>query len=118
MALDRIHDLLRMLVNRDFPDGRYLDATANCAERAGGRMGRLRLTRVHGGTSCRPDRRRSPGASRAAIEDLLEVAPPERRSPLTRQLKLLEAQVDQEYDADEQVERANTADRQGIGSPE
>jgi hypothetical protein len=31
-------------------------------------------------------------------------------------VKLLEAQVEQEYDADEQIERANTADRQGIGS--
>ena len=59
-----------------------------------------------------------PRRIRAAIEDLLEVAPPDRRPPLERQLKLLEAQVEQEYDADEQIERANTGDRQGIGSPE
>jgi hypothetical protein len=32
-------------------------------------------------------------------------------------LKLLEAQVEKEYDEDEQIERANTGDRQGIGSP-
>ena len=118
MALDRIHDLLRMLVNRDFPDGRYLDD--------GGEL-RLRVPvvgwddyvwlafteiRLAGAGSPQIPRR-----IRAAIEDLLEVAPPDRRPPLERQLKLLEAQVDQEYDSDEQVERANTADRQGIGSP-
>jgi hypothetical protein len=54
--------------------------------------------------------------------------PSTRRSPLVgaekvgtiaggeARVKLLEAQVEQEYDADEQIERANTADRQGIGS--
>jgi uncharacterized membrane protein len=118
MALDRIHDLLRMLVNRDFPDGRYSDDG-----------GELRLTvpvvgwddyvwlafteiRVAGAGSPQIPRR-----IRAAIEDLLEVAPPNRRPPLERQLKLLESQVQQEYDEDEQIERANTGDRQGIGSP-
>jgi uncharacterized membrane protein len=119
MALDRIHGLLRMLVNRDFPDGRYLDDG-----------GELRLSvpvvgwddyvwlafteiRIAGAGSPQVPRR-----IRAAIEDLLEVAPPDRRPPLERQLELLEAQVEQEYVADEQIERANAADRQGIGSPE
>jgi uncharacterized membrane protein len=118
MALDRIHDLLRMLVNREFPDGRYSDEG-----------GELRLTvpvvgwddyvwlaftelRVAGAGSPQIPRR-----LRAAIEDLLEVAAPDRRPPLERQLKLLEAQVEQEYDEDDQIERENTADRQGIGSP-
>jgi uncharacterized membrane protein len=118
MALDRIHDLLRMLVNRDFPDGRYSDDG-----------GELRLTvpvvgwddyvwlaftelRVAGAGSPQIPRR-----IRAAIEDLLEVAPPDRRPPLERQLELLEAQVEQEYDDEEQIDRANTGDRQGIGSP-
>jgi uncharacterized membrane protein len=118
MALDRIHDLLRMLVNRDFPDGRYFDD-----------RGEVRLTvpvvgwdeyvwlafteiRVAGAGSPQIPRR-----IRAAIEDLLEVAPLDRRPPLEQQLELLEAQVEQEYDTDEQIERANTADGQGIGSP-
>lgn len=118
MTLDRIHDLLRMLVNRDFPDGRYTDDA-----------GELRLTvpvvgwddyvwlaftelRVAGAGSPQIPRR-----IRAAVEDLLEVAPPDRRPPLERQLELLESHVEQEYDEDEQIERANTADRQGIGSP-
>jgi uncharacterized membrane protein len=118
MALDRIHDLLRMLVNRDFPDGRHSDAD-----------GDLRLTvpvvgwedyvwlaftevRVAGAGSPQVPRR-----IREAIEDLLEVAPPERRAPLEQQLELLEAQVEQAYDEGEQIERANTPDRQGIGSP-
>ena len=119
MALDRIHDVLRMLVNRDFPDGRYSDDD-----------GRLRLTvpvvgwddyvwlafteiRVAGAGSPQVPRR-----IRDAIEDLLEVAQPDRRPPLERQLALLEAQIEQEYDEDEQIERANTGDRQGIGSPQ
>lgn len=118
MAVDRIHDLLRMLINREFPDGRYSDE-----------KGELRLTvpvvgwddyvwlafteiRIAGAGSPQIPRR-----LRAAIEDLLEVAPPERRPPLERQLRLIEAQVEQEYDLDEQIERANTADRQGLGSP-
>jgi len=118
MVLDRIHDVLRMLVNRDFPDGRYFDDG-----------GELRLTvpvvgwddyvwlaftelRVAGAGSPQVRRR-----LRAAIEDLLEVAPLDRRPPLERQLELLDAQVEQEYDDDEQIERAKTGDRQGIGSP-
>jgi uncharacterized membrane protein len=118
MAVDRIHDLLRMLVNRDFPDGRYFD-----------RGGELRLTvpvvgwddyvwlaftelRLAGAGSPQIPRR-----LRAALEDLLEVASQERRAPLERQLKLLAAHVEQEYDEEEQIERANTGDRQGIGSP-
>jgi uncharacterized membrane protein len=118
MAIDRIHDVLRMLVNRDFPDGRYYDD-----------RGVLRLTvpvvgwddyvwlaftelRVAGAGSPQIPRR-----IRAAIEDLLKVAPPDRRPPLERQLKLLDAQVELEYDEDEQIERAMSGDRQGIGSP-
>jgi uncharacterized membrane protein len=118
MALDRVHALMRMLCNRDFPDGRYSDED-----------GVLRLTvpvvgwddyvwlaftelRVAGAGSPQVPRR-----LRAALEDLLEVAPPDRRAPLERQLKLLEAQVERTYDEDEQIERANTADHQGIGSP-
>ena len=118
MALDRIHDLLRLLVNREFPDGCYSDDD-----------GEQRLTvpvvgwddyvwlaftelRVAGAGSPQIPRR-----IRAAIEDLLEVAPPDRQPPLEKQLELLESHVEQQYDEDEQVERANTADRQGIGSP-
>lgn len=118
MALDRIHDLLRMLVNRDFPDGRYSDEG-----------GELRLTvpvvgwddyvwlaftelRAAGAGSPQVPRR-----IRAALEDLLEVAPPDRRPPLERQLELLDAQVEQHYDEDEQIEHARGSDRQGIGSP-
>ena len=118
MALDRIHDVLRMLVNRDFPAGRYSDGD-----------GDLRLTvpmvgwddyvwlaftelRVAGAGSPQIPRR-----IRAAIEDLLEIAPPDRRPPLEQQLQLLDAQIEQEYDEEEQIERAKTGDRQGIGSP-
>jgi uncharacterized membrane protein len=118
MAIDRIHDVLRMLVNRDFPDGRYSDES-----------GELRLTvpvvgwddyvwlaftelRVAGAGSPQVPRR-----IRAAIDDLLEVAPPDRRPPLERQLQLLDALVEQEYDEGEQIDRAQTSDRQGIGSP-
>jgi uncharacterized membrane protein len=107
-----------MLVDRDFPDGRYSDES-----------GELRLTVPKVGwddyvwlafTELRVAGAGSPQIPRrihAAIEDLLEVAPPDRRPPLERQLQLLDAQVEQEYDEDEQIEREKTGDRQGIGSP-
>jgi uncharacterized membrane protein len=118
MALDRLHDLLRLLANRDFPDGHYEDEA-----------GELRLTvpvvswedyvwlafeevTVAGAGSPQIPRR-----LRAVLEDLLEVAPPERRPPLERQLELLESAVERHLDQDGQPDRANTPDRQGIGSP-
>ena len=52
----------------------------------------------------------------AALEDLKTVAPPERQSPLDRQLHLLTAAVQRHYEDNEDVAAALTADAQGIGS--
>ena len=89
-AIDRLHDCLRQLADRSFPDGTHLD-----------RDGRVRLRvpamswddfvvlafeeiRIAGAGSPQVARRLA-----AALTDLLEVAPPDRREVLTRQLELL-----------------------------
>ncbi len=89
-AIDRLHDCLRQLANRTFPDGTHRD-----------RDGQVRLRvptmswddfvvlafeeiRIAGAGSPQVARRLA-----AALTDLLEVAPPGRRDVLTRQLELL-----------------------------
>ena len=115
-AIDRLHDCLRQLVRRPFPSGEYRD-----------RDGTLRLTVSHitweGYVRLAFDEIRQTGASsaqvvrrlNAALEDLLTVAPPERRAPLERQLDLLRAAVADNGWPD--AERTDlSSDRQGIGS--
>ena len=89
-ALDRIHDILRQLARRPFPDGRFRDET-----------GELRLIvptptwdeyvelafeeiRLAGGTSPPVARR-----LKSALEDIVSIAPAERRPALQRQLGFL-----------------------------
>jgi uncharacterized membrane protein len=98
-AIDRIHDILRQLAPRPFPDGRFRDET-----------GELRLTmhtmswdeyvelafeeiRLAGGTSPQIVRR-----LRAALDDLLSVAPAARRPALQQQLDLVPALREPERD--------------------
>jgi uncharacterized membrane protein len=98
-AIDRIHDILRQLAPRPFPDGRFRDET-----------GELRLTmhtmswdeyvelafeeiRLAGGTSPQIARR-----LRAALDDLLSVAPAARRPALQQQLDLVPALREPERD--------------------
>jgi uncharacterized membrane protein len=116
-AIDRLHDGLRQLAVRELPDGRYRD-----------RSGQLRLTvaemnwnaYVHlAFDEIRIAGARSPQVTRrlmAALEDLHQIAPPERRSVLELQLKLLRDGVS-EIDV---VERDRTfalvPDVQGIGT--
>jgi hypothetical protein len=53
---------------------------------------------------------------KAALEDLLTVAPPERQAPLERQLALLDAAVaDNDWSKAERAELLSS-DTQGIGS--
>lgn len=94
-AIDRLHDCLRQLAPRPFPDSRHRDKT-----------GKVRLiTRsmswedyVH----LAVDEIRMAGAGspqiarrlRAALEDLLTIAPPERQRVLKEQLDLLQSGVD------------------------
>jgi uncharacterized membrane protein len=89
-AIDRIHDVLRQLARRPFPDGLHRDEA-----------GAVRLTvptmtwdeyvelgfqeiRLAGATSPQVARRLD-----AALEDLCSIAPPDRRPALERQLDLL-----------------------------
>src|ERR1051325_11200633 len=94
-AIDRLHDLLRQLVRRPFPDGRYRDAG-----------GEIRLT-VRAMTweayvllATEEIRRAGAGSPQvtrrlqSALLDLRSIAPSERQPPLDRQLELLAAAAD------------------------
>lgn len=115
-AIDRLHDCLRQLALRPFPSGEYRD-----------RQGAIRLRVAHitwdGYVSLAFDEIRQTGANsaqvirrlRAALEDLLTVAPPERRPPLHRQLALLDdAMAGNDWSDAERTEVAS--DMQGFGS--
>ena len=115
-ALDRLHDGLRQLARRQFPDGRFHDSG-----------GQLRLTvpvmdwdaYVHlAFDEIRIAGSRSPQVTRrlmAAFDDLLEIAPSERRPAIEEQLKLLCAGL--RADTEDGTDRAFAMipDVQGIG---
>jgi uncharacterized membrane protein len=115
-AIDRLHDGLRQLAVRELPDGRWYDDE-----------GHLRLTEpvmdwdayVHlAFEEIRIAGFRSPQVSRrliAALDDLLTVAPPDRRAALEQQLALLCGEVDEGAHDDRARAFALTADVQGIG---
>ncbi|WP_022891702.1 DUF2254 domain-containing protein [Agromyces subbeticus] len=116
-AIDRLHDCLRELVRREFPDGRYHDDD-----------GKLRLTEkvmtwgdyvALAFTEVRLAGVGSPQVARrlhAALDDLLAVAPDDRHAPLEMQRGLLLAAVARQYDDDSDTELASGADGSGIGA--
>jgi uncharacterized membrane protein len=114
-ALDRLHDCLRQLAPRSFPDGRHRDP-----------KGKVRLVtpsmtwddyvhlafdeiRIAGARSPQVARR-----LRAALEDLLTVAPPARTEALQEQLDLLAAGVQELRETGDQV-HSSQADSSGLG---
>jgi uncharacterized membrane protein len=115
-AIDRLHDALRQIAGRPFPDGRHRDHQG---------VVRLRMPvmdwdayvtlsfqelRLAGAVSPQVSRRMT-----AALEDLLAVAPPERQHVLRRELELLRSAV---RDADlpgSDLEFDLRPDQQGIG---
>lgn len=116
-AIDRLHDLLRQLVRRPFPDGRHLDED-----------GQVRLTvrvmsweayvllateeiRLAGAGSPQITRR-----LKAALTDLRSIAPPERVGVIDRQLEALAAAAETALDGEGDVELALAGDRRGIGA--
>ena len=115
-ALDRLHDGLRQLVRRQFPDGCFHDS-----------RGQLRLTvpvmdwdaYVHlVFEEIRIAGRRSPQVTRrlmAVFDDLLEIAPPARRAAIVEQAELLRAGLPQDQEDGENRAFAMTPDAQGIG---
>jgi uncharacterized membrane protein len=116
-SINAIHDLLRRLAPREFPSGRHHDAHGHLrlVERVMSWEGYVRLAfdelRLVGAESPQVARR-----LRAALEDLMTVAPPERRPPLERQLELLEDAVRRAYSDDADIDAALVPDMQGIGS--
>jgi uncharacterized membrane protein len=116
-AINAIHDILRRLAPREFPSGRHRDAhgRVRLVERVMSWEGYVRLAfdelRLAGAGSPQVARR-----LRAALEDLSTVAPPERRPPLDRQLKLLDDAVRRAFDDDADIDAALIPDMQGIGS--
>jgi uncharacterized membrane protein len=115
-AVDRLHDGLRQLAVRELPDGRYHDGA-----------GALRLTEpvmnwdayVHlAFDEIRVAGTRSPQVTRrllAALEDLRDVAPRERRPVIELQLKLLCDSLGDTDEIDQDRTFALTPDIQGIG---
>lgn len=115
-AIDRLYDCLRQLAPRPFPDGTYRD-----------KAGEVRLVtsvmtwenyvhlafdeiRIAGGGSPQVARR-----LRAALEDLLTVAPAERKQCLREQLELLQSGVQDAITERADATYASRGDRSGIG---
>jgi uncharacterized membrane protein len=115
-AIDRLYDCLRQLAPRPFPDGRHRDekGTVRLITQAMTWKEYVHLAfdeiRIAGSGSPQVVRR-----LRAALEDLLTLAPPERMPPLQEQLDLLLAGA-QESIAEESDRRySSQGDRRGIG---
>lgn len=115
-AIDLMHDLLRKLATRPFPEGQRLD-----------RNGELRLMfpimtweayvhlacdelRHYGATSLQVMRR-----LRAMLDDVYSVAPKERRPVIQTQLDLLSAAIERNWADIEDRELGLTGDPQGLG---
>jgi uncharacterized membrane protein len=116
-AIDRLHDFLRHLVTRRFPNGVCHDQTGTV---------RLVIKTVSWGDYVRLSfeeiRNRAAGSVqttrrlRACLEDLLECAPEERRAPLERQLRLLDAEIESSGDSTRDTAVWRQSDPQGIGA--
>ena len=116
-AIDRIHDFLRRLSTRKFPTGEHRDATGTV------RLVIKTLTwedyvrlsleeiRIGAGSSVQATRR-----LRYCLEDLLQHAPEERRGPIERQLRLLDAEIADSKELGEDLAEAQVADPQGLGT--
>jgi uncharacterized membrane protein len=115
-AIDRLHDCLRQLARREFPDGTHFDDD-----------GELRLTEpvmdwdayVHLAFDelCLAGAR-SPQVTRrltAALADLATVVPPSRRRAVDEQMAQLEEATDRAADGPDDARRALAPDPQGIG---
>ena len=116
-AIDRLHDILRQLARRPFPDGRHLDEA-----------GQVRLTvrtmsweayvhlafdeiRLAGAGSPQVTRR-----LKAALTDLRSIAPPERVGIIDLQLDLLSTTTEASLSDERDVAFALHQDREGIGA--
>jgi uncharacterized membrane protein len=118
-AIDRLHDILRQLACRPFPDGLHRDAE-----------GVVRLTvpvmgwdafvalaieeiRLAGAASPQVTRK-----LKASLLEIRAIAPPERRPVLDLQLELLARSARSAFDDEWDIEFALTPDAKGIGAEE
>ncbi len=115
-CMDRLHDGLRQLSGRVIPDGllRDDDGTIRVTFPTPDWDAYVQLAfdeiRLAGATSPQIARR-----MRAALEDLLDIAPAARRPPLQRQLALLDNAVQQSSRQPLDIRFAMGTDSQGIG---
>jgi uncharacterized membrane protein len=115
-AIDRLHDCLRQLAPRSFPDGRHRDENGKVrlVTRTLNWAGYVHLAfdevRLAGTGSPQVSRR-----LRAALEDLLTVAPEDRKGPLREQLQLLERGTRNAMAAPTDATRSSRADVSGMG---
>jgi uncharacterized membrane protein len=116
-AIDRLHDCLRQLANRPFPDGIYRDhdGEPRLLVRTMDWEAYVHLAfdevRLAGAGSPQVSRRLI-----AAIRDLEQLAPEHRRPPLAEQLRLLQDAARGEHAAAEDARRALEPDEEGIGA--
>jgi uncharacterized membrane protein len=116
-AIDRLHDILRQLARRPFPDGRHLDEA-----------GRVRLAVRHMSWEAYVhlafDEIRLAGAGspqvarrlKAALTDLRSIALPERVGIIDLELDLLSTTTEASLSDERDVELALHEDREGIGA--
>ncbi len=115
-AIDRLHDCLRQIARRPFPDGTHRDAdgVVRLIVPAMDWEAYVRLAfdeiRLAGAGSPQVSRR-----LHAALADLLTVAPEERRAVLQDQLDRLDALIDLRVDDQRDIDLGSRPDRQGIG---
>jgi uncharacterized membrane protein len=115
-AIDRIHDFLRRLSTRRIPTGEHRDlsGTVRLVLKALTWDDYVRLSleeiRMGAGSSVQATRR-----LRHCLEDLLRYAPEERRHPLQRQLRLLDAEIDDSEALGKDPAAVQEADPQGLG---
>jgi uncharacterized membrane protein len=115
-AIDRLHDCLRQLASRRFPDGTHRDddGEVRLVVQTMDWDAYVRLAFVE----IRMAGAHSPQVSRrllAAFDDLLQVAPPERRAVLVEQKEALAAAMHDSIDVAD-LDVGMRPDRQGLGT--
>ena len=114
-SIDRVEELLRLIVSRPLHDGVHVDADdqVRLVHLAPTWEGYVRLAfteiRHYGHASFQIQRR-----LRAMAERLLDLAPPDRKPPLQLQLRLLDLEMETLF-AEHDQEYARTADPAGMG---
>ena len=115
-AIDRLHDILRQLVRRPFPDGRHRDEAGHV--RLSVRTPNWEAYLLLATEEIRLAGARSPQVTRrltAALTDIRSIAPPERVDAIDLQLERLSAAAESAMDSEWDVAFALADDPKGIG---